>query len=105
MSRNSLHEAGGIKLLSVRLRTKWLRVQIPSLFIEKSIERFLHDENCPIAALSFDCLKPPIGLGNILESIPLHLPFDIGVPPFQDKFYETIEVLTMKNERCSVPEL
>ena len=71
MSRTSLHEAGGIKWLSVRLRTKWLWVRIPSLFIEKSIERFLHDENRPIAALSFDCLKPPVGLGNIFESIPL----------------------------------
>ena len=49
------------------------------LFIGKSIERFLHDENGPIAALSIDCLKPPIGSGNILESIPSHLPHDIGV--------------------------
>ena len=49
------------------------------LFIEKLIERFLHDENGPTAALSIDCLKPPIGSGNILESIPSHLPHDIGV--------------------------
>ena len=75
------------------------------LFIGKSIERFLHDENGPIAALSIDCLKPPIGSGNILESIPSHLPHDIGVFPFQDIFYGPIEVLPMKNGRWSIPAL
>ena len=42
----------------------------PCLFIGKSIEGFLHDENGPIAALSIDCWKHPIGSANILESIP-----------------------------------
>ena len=62
----------------------------PHLFIRKLIEMFLHDENGPIAALSIDCLKLLIGSGNILESIPLHLPCDIGVFPFQDIFYGLI---------------
>ena len=65
----------------------------------------MHDENDSIAALSIDCLKPLIGSGNILESIPSHLPRDIGVFPFQDIFFSPIEVLPMKNGRWSVPEL
>ena len=69
------------------------------LFIGKSIERFLHDENGTIAALSNDCLKPPIDSGNILESIPSHLPRDISVFPFQGIFYGPIEVLPTKNGR------
>ena len=48
--------------------------------------------NQKISALSIDCLKPPIGSGNILEFIPSHLPHDIGVFPFQDTFYGPIEV-------------
>ena len=75
------------------------------LFIAKSIERFLHDENGPLAALSINSLKPPIGSGNVLESIPSHLPCDIGVFPFQDIFYGPTEVLPMKNGRWSIPEL
>ena len=62
----------------------------PHLFIRKLIKIFLHDENGPTAALSIDCLKLLIGSGNILESIPLHLPCDIGVFPFQDIFYGPI---------------
>ena len=69
------------------------------------VEGFLHDEIDPIAALSIDCLKPPIGSRNILESIPSHLLRDIGVLPFQDIFYGSIEVLTMKNVRWCIPAL
>ena len=72
------------------------------LFIVKSIERFLHYENVQLAALSIDCLKPPVGSGNILESIPSHLPCDIGVFPFQDIFYGPTEVLSIKNDRWSI---
>ena len=57
------------------------------------------------SALSIDCLKPPIGSGNILESIPSHLPHDIGVFPFQDTFYGPIEVLPMKDGWWSIPKL
>ena len=57
------------------------------------------------SALSIDCLKPPIGSGNILESIPSCLPRDIGVFPFQDTFYGPIEVLPMKDGWWSIPEL
>ena len=77
----------------------------PHLFIGKSIERFLHYENGPIAALSIDCLKPPIGSGNILESIPWHLPRDIEMFPFQDIFYGWAQVLPMKNGKWSIPAL
>ena len=77
----------------------------PLLFIGKSVERFLHGENGPIAALSTNCLKPSIGSGNMLESISHHLPRDIGVFPSQDIFYGPIEVLPMKNSRRNVPEL
>ena len=75
------------------------------LLIEKLIKRFQHDENGPIAALNIDCLKAPIGSGNIVESMPLHLPHDIGVFPFQDIFYGLIEVFPMNNGRWSIPEL
>ena len=51
----------------------------PCFFTGKSIERFLHGENGPIAAVSIDYLKPPIGSGNILEFIPSHLHCDIGI--------------------------
>ena len=77
----------------------------PCFFIGKSIERFLHGEDGPIAALSIDCLKPPIGSGNILEFIPSHLHCDIGVLPFQNIFCGLIETLTMKNGRWTVPQL
>ena len=58
----------------------------PCLFIEKLIKRFLHDENGLIATPSIGCLKPPIGSGNIIECIPLHLPCDINAFLFQDIF-------------------
>ena len=77
----------------------------PCLFIRKSIGRFLLEENGPIAVLSMDCLKPPTGSGNILESIPLHSPHDIGVFPFQYIFYGLMEVLPMKNGRWAIPTL
>ena len=88
---------------------KWFacvyQIQNKCLFIGKSIERFLHDNNGPIAVPCTDCLKPPIGSGNNFKSIPSYLPHDIGVFPFQDIFYGPIEVLLMKNGRWSVPEL
>ena len=77
----------------------------PRLFIGKLIKWFLRDKNGPIAALSIDYLKLLIGSGNILGSVPPRLPSIIGVFPFQDIFYEPIEVLPMKNGRWSVPEL
>ena len=58
----------------------------PHLFIGKLIKRFLHDENGLITAPSIGCWKPPIGSGNILECIASHLPCDINVFLFQDKF-------------------
>ena len=40
----------------------------------------------------------------MFESIPLHLPHDIVASPFQNMLW-AIEVLSLKNGRCSVPEL
>ena len=68
----------------------------PRLFIGKLIKRFLHDENGLIAAPNIGCLKLPTGSGNILECIPLHVPCDIGMFPFQDIFY--VEVLWTNKE-------
>lgn len=79
--------------------------KINHIFIEKLMETLLHDKNSPIADLSINCLKPPIGWGNILESIHLDSACDIGLCPFQDIFYGLIKVLPIKNSRGLVPEL
>ena len=70
-------------------------------------ERFLLDENGPIATLSIDCLKPPIDSENILESIHSHLPRDIGYMRVSISRYILFadRVFPMKNGRWSVPEL
>ena len=69
------------------------------------IERFLHDENGPVGGHSIDCVKPPIGSGNILKSIYSHSCLDIGLFPFQDIFYGLIKVLPIKSGKWLVPEL
>jgi len=50
-----------------------------SLFIAKINKRFLHDENGRVDKLLMTCLKPKVGLGNILEDTTKHLPPDQGM--------------------------
>ena len=66
------------------------------------IERFLHDENGPVGGHSIDCVKPPIGSGNILKSIYSDSCLDIGLFPFQDIFYGLIKVLPIKNGKWKI---
>ncbi|CAK8690374.1 unnamed protein product [Clavelina lepadiformis] len=52
-----------------------------SLYIGKVTRRFLEDENGPVHGLEIDCLKPHVGQGNVLKSVPDHMPSDIDFFP------------------------
>ena len=50
----------------------------PHLYVGKALRRFLVDVDGPVSGLEIECLKPHVGIGIILESVPAHHP-DIDV--------------------------
>ena len=46
----------------------------PTLLVGKVLKRFLFDKDGNVDELEMKFLKPKVGLGNILEDTPSHLP-------------------------------
>ena len=73
-----------------------------TLFIAKAKLRFLYDKDGPTTGLQLDCLKPHVGLSNILESTPEHLP-DISKFELCNIIAGPIDVLPLKGRKWEVP--
>ena len=60
------------------------------------MQLFLTDKNGVINFLQIDCLKQDVGSGNILESIPAHLPRDVYMCPVHDTIGGFLKVIPVK---------
>ena len=61
---------------------KWYAVIVSSvrkLYIDKIVQQFLVDADCPVDALEMRSLMPNYGSGNVIEETPEHLPDDLGI--------------------------
>ena len=74
-----------------------------AFFVAKATRRFLSDENRKAYALEMESLKPKIGSGTILESVPQHLGRDISVYPLYNVIAGPLEVISMKNNKWNIP--
>ena len=75
----------------------------PMLYVGKCKRRFLQDKDGPVTGLEVDCLKPHVGSGNILQSLPSHLPADIDIFPPYNIISGPIDVIPMKGGKWQVP--
>ena len=73
------------------------------LYVGKATRRFLDDVDGPVSGFEFDCLKPHIGTGTVLTSIPDHLERDIGIFPIHDIIDGPLEVMPLKSGKWNVP--
>ena len=60
------------------------------------MQLFLTDKNGVINFLQIDCLKQDVGSGNILESVPAHLPRDVYMCPVHDIIGGFLKVIPVK---------
>ena len=72
------------------------------LYVGKAVRRFMDDVNGPVTALEIESLKPHVGSGNILESIPEHLERDIDVFPIFNVIDGPLKVIPLKGGRWEV---
>lgn len=73
------------------------------LYVGKATRRFLHDVDGPVSGIEFDCLKPHIGTGTVLSSIPDHLERDISIFSIHDIIDGPLEVIPLKSGKWNVP--
>ena len=74
-----------------------------AVFVAKATRRFLSDENGKAYALEMESLKPKIGSGTILQSVPQHQGRDISVYPLHNIIAGPLEVIPMKNNKWNIP--
>ena len=75
-----------------------------SLYIGKVTRRFLEDENGPAHGLEIDCLKPHVGQGNVLASVPDHMPRDLDFFPVCNIISGRLRVEPLKGSKWRVPK-
>ena len=73
------------------------------LLICKILKRFLVKKDGDVDALEMKFLKPKVGLGNVLEDTPLHLP-DISTILLQDIIAGPLSVTPQKSPYFLVTE-
>ena len=74
------------------------------LYVAKAIRRFLQDTDGPVTCLEVDCLKPQVGTGAILESIPPHLPRDVYMCPLKNIIAGPLVVTPLKAGKWDIPD-
>ena len=90
------------------IRGKWYAVAYTGkrrsvLLIGKILKRFLVEKDGDVDALEMKFLKPKVGLGNLLEDTPLHLP-DISTILLQDIIAGPLSVTPQKSPYFLVTE-
>ena len=70
-----------------------------ALFVSKATHHFLSNENGKAFAQEMESLKPKIGSGTILESVPQHLGRDISVYPLHNMITGPLEVSLQECKR------
>ena len=70
-----------------------------TLYIGKTLRRFLSNKNGKVYAVEVEPLKLKVGSSTILESVPENLGRDISIFPLYNIITGPLEVLTMKNNK------
>ena len=68
------------------------------LYVGKATRRFLDDVDGPVEGIEFDCLKPHVGTGTILLSVPEHLQRDVDIFPLRNIIDGPLKVIPLKGE-------
>ena len=74
------------------------------LYIGKAVKRFLDDKEGPVNGLEIECLKPHVGTGNVLESVPEHLERDVDVFPAYCIIDGPLHVIPLKGGKWEISE-
>ena len=68
----------------------------------KAVRRYMDDIDGPATGLEIECLKPYVGTGNILESVPEHLERDFNIFHIFNVIDGPLDVVPLKDGKWEI---